>query len=373
MEHENFIIDIEGEEASDLYPDLISLEVELDDELASMFRLRLAILQQPDGLWSYLDDARLRVWKRMTISAGFASGAEEVMSGYITHVKPEFAADPAQCNLEVWGMDGSVLMDREEKLKDWANKKDSDIASEIFRLYGFTPVVEDTKIVHDETVSTIIQRETDMQFLKRLALRNGLECYVEGTTGYFRPPRVKASPQPVLAVHFGEETNVNRFALEVNALTPTNVIMFQIDRINKEILEATAESGRQPALGSSDANDLLGAGMSPGRVYVGMNTATGNPEMSALCQGLFDQAEWFLTGEGEIAANHYEHVLKPRGTVTIKGVGETYSGVYYVSHVTHTFTADGYTQRFHVKRNALNPTGTEDFSAAASGLLSGLF
>jgi hypothetical protein len=56
-------------------------------------------------------------------------------------------------------------------------------------------------------------------------------------------------------------------------------------------------------------------------------------------------------------------VLKPRGTVTIKGVGETYSGVYYVAHVTHSFAADGYTQSFRVKRNGLMPTGAEEFSA----------
>ena len=47
---------------------------------------------------------------------------------------------------------------------------------------------------------------------------------------------------------------------------------------------------------------------------------------------------------------------------TIKGIGETHSGLYYVTHVTHIFTADGYLQRFRVKRNGLLPTGAEDFS-----------
>ena len=42
----------------------------------------------------------------------------------------------------------------------------------------------------------------------------------------------------------------------------------------------------------------------------------------------------------------------------IKGVGATYSGVYYVTHVTHTFTPNGYTQTFRAKRNALRPTGS---------------
>ena len=49
--------------------------------------------------------------------------------------------------------------------------------------------------------------------------------------------------------------------------------------------------------------------------------------------------------------------------VTIKGIGETHSGLYYVTHVNHIFTADGYIQRFRVKRNGLTPTGAESFSA----------
>ncbi len=93
--------------------------------------------------------------------------------------------------------------------------------------------------------------------------------------------------------------------------------------------------------------------------------------MTALAQGLYHEGTWFVTGEGEIAANDYGHVLKARRTVTIKGVGETYSGVYYVTHVTHSFTLDGYTQHFRVKRNGLMPTGAEEFSTAAA-LLDGL-
>ena len=54
--------------------------------------------------------------------------------------------------------------------------------------------------------------------------------------------------------------------------------------------------------------------------------------------------------------------------MTIKGIGETYSGIYYVTHVTHSFTAEGYTQYFRVKRNALMPTGAEDFSGGPAGL-----
>ncbi len=369
MENENISIEIDGEEVDDIfYQDLISAEVELDDELAGLFRLQMAIRQQADGVWTYIDDERLSVWKQVTITAGPESDMEELMSGYITHIKLEFDPDPSQCMLEISGMDGSILMDREEKLKDWPNKKDSDIAAEIFGLYGFSPEVEDTEVIHDEAVSTIIQRETDMQFLMRLALRNGFECYVEGTNGYFGPLQLDESPQPLLAVHFGEESNLNSFLIEVNSIIPVNVSMSQIDRTNKEVLDVTVESAQQTALGDSGPVDVLALGMEPGKVNMGMNTVTGAPEMEALCQGLYHKSEWFVTGKGEISGNLYGHVLKPRKTVTIKGINETHSGVYYVSRVAHFFSTNGYIQTFSVKRNAIMPLGDEDFSSSGGGL-----
>ena len=103
----------------------------------------------------------------------------------------------------------------------WPNKKDSDIAREIFGLYGLTPEVDDTEVIHDEAVSTIVQRETDMQFLNRLAIRNGFECYVEGTTGYFRAPVLDDPPQPVLAAQFGGDTTLGDFSIEGNRRFPT--------------------------------------------------------------------------------------------------------------------------------------------------------
>jgi phage protein D len=372
MEQETFTITINGNEVSDLYQNLVSLEVELDDDLAAMFRLQMAIAPQSNGSWTYLDDERFRVWQPVTITAGLESGTEELISGYITHVKPSFTPNITQCTLDIWGMDNSVLMDREEKLKDWPNKKDSDIAAEVFSQYGLTPETEDTPAIHDEAISTTIQRETDMQFLRRLALRNGFECYVEGKKGYFRSPQIDSPPQPVLAVHFGDETNVQQFSLEVNALTPANVTMFQIDRTTKEILDVTTESSQQAALGEIDALGLLTAGMNPGVVVVGGVVATGQPEMTALCQGLYDQGSWFVTGIGEVTANDSGYVLKAKQTVTIKGIGEIYSGIYYITHVTHSFTSEGYTQSFRVKRNGLLPTGAEEFSASG-GLLGGLF
>jgi phage protein D len=372
MVNDSFVIEINGEEATDLYEDLVGLEVELCHTMPATFQLNVALYRQPEtGKWLHLDDERLRVWNRVAIHVGFVgSGHEELMRGYITRVTPRFAASEEQSVLEVAGMDGSVLMDREERLKDWPNKKDSDIAREIFGRYGFTAAVEDSEVVHDEALSTVIQRETDLEFLQRLAKRNGCHCYVEGTTGYFRPVPVHHRPQPVLAAHFGAETNLVHFTATVDALRPADIAMYQLDRFDKEVLVAEVGSGTREPLGRLDAAGLRGDGVEAGRIYVARNAATGAPEMTALCQEVFRAGSWFVEGEGEIDALAYAHVLRPRELVTIRGVGETYSGVYYVCFVRHVLSRGSYTEYFRVKRDALLPTGDEDFSTTGGpGLL----
>jgi hypothetical protein len=94
-----------------------------------------------------------------------------------------------------------------------------------------------------------------------------------------------------------------------------------------------------------------------------MSVATGAAEMTALCRGLFHRGQWFVAVEGAVDATRYGHVLRPRRSVPIKGVGETYSGMYYVTHVKHRFTDCSYAQEFRARRNALRVTGDEPFEA----------
>lgn len=365
MKNENITIIINHKEASDLYKDVLNIEVELDEELAAMFRLTIEMEQRNDGSWKYLDDERFTAWTTISIQAGFENSLDDLIDGYITHVRPFFDTDLSKCKLEIWGMDKSVAMDREEMLKNWPNKNDSDIAREVFKEYGFNVNnVKDTSVVHDEAISTIIQRETDMQFLKRLALRNGYECYVEGDEAYFGPPLLDDKhPQPDLAVNSGNDTNLNTISIEVDALRPTNIAAAQIERMNKQTIDVVIEETDKKLLGPSGQGALLKNGIKPAKIHTAKNVTTGNAEMASICRGLFDEASWFVTAEGEVDANAYGHVLKPRKTVAIKGIGETYSGVFYVSHVTHSFATGGYTQFFKAKRNALKPAKNKNMAS----------
>jgi phage protein D len=354
MARVRLLLEVDGQEAADLYPDITQVEVELDEDEPAVFRIELTVALGSDGAWSHVDDERLAPWKRVVIQVGFDDGFESLVSGYVTRIDTTFEADLARCRVELWGVDGAALLDRTERLRAWPDKKDSDIAGAIFTEYALTPTVDATSPVHGAAVSTIVQRETDLQFLRRLARRNGFECFVEDGNGYFRAPPPPTDSQPVLAVHFGEQTTVAAFAVRLDARTPTDIGMFQLDRAEKTMLSTMVTSG-----------------LSPTEAFVAMNASTGLAEMQPLCQSLYDRSDWFVTGEGVVDGIRYGNVLRPRRPVTIKGVGERHSGVYAVSHVTHTIDAGGYAQRFRVKRNALRPTGAEDFGDSGT-MLGGL-
>jgi phage protein D len=374
MRPDNLMVEIGGEPVEGFDADLLSLEVELDDELAGMARLTVPMLLGGDRTWRHLDDPALTIWQKMEVTAGLEGETRRLFAGYVTQVRPDFGPGLDQCRLHVWGMDASVLLDRTHQTRAWPDHRDSEVAKALIEEVGLSADVVDTETVHHASASTVMQCGTNMQLLRRLAARNGFECFVDGDTGYFRPPALNDAPQPELKVHAGapDGTNVNWFALEVNALTAANVAMSQIDTVSGNITSVRVDSAAQRALGARRSNSFLLPGMVPGLVDAGQVVAGGRLAMNELCQAVYDEGEWFVTGEGEVSANHYGGVLMPRSTVTVSGVGETYSGVYYVTHVTHSFTPQGYLQTFRVKRNALLPTGSEQFSGAGSGLPTGV-
>ena len=359
-------ITINEEPAPDLFTFLLEMEVEEDHRLASILRIKLAANRQKDGLWTFLDDDRIKPWNKVKISVNLSGDEVELIDGYITQLKTHIDVDESSSFLEIWGMDATSLMSLEEKRKDWPNKTDSDIAREIFQNYNLTPEVEDTLLVHDEAISTIIQRETDIEFLKRLARRNGFECSVKGEIGYFRRPVLTEAPQPVLAAQFGPETNLFYFDARINALRPTAVEMHQIDTIGKEIQDAVVDSTEQRQLGRDHALSIALLSSITPRLFVKHAVVTSQPEMENLCRALFNEAQWLIEATAEIDSVLYGAILQAKHLVPIKGVGEVFSGTYYVTKVKHFFTYDRYTQRFNARRNAMAPAGPDDFSGNGS-------
>ena len=72
-------------------------------------------------------------------------------------------------------------MNLTEKVKEWVDVTDADVANAIFGDYGITPSDQNTaddSPSHTESGHSLMQRGSDIQFLRTLARRNGKVCRV---------------------------------------------------------------------------------------------------------------------------------------------------------------------------------------------------
>jgi phage protein D len=346
------------------------IEVEDHAAMADMMRLRLAVAVKEDGSgWTLLDESLFTRLANLKLSVTVGSGsAVPLINAYVIEVDTDFSSSPHGSELVVTAMDPTVLMHLDEKVKAWNNMMDSDVASSIFSDagYRFTPVVESTKWSRHENDHTLMQRGTDIQFLRQLADRNGYECFVElndagEVEGHFHPPKHDAQPQGTLTVNMGSATNVNRFRAKYDMLGPAKAKASTIDPSDKSVQKSQADDatqaggmGEQATVPSDRPRTVLLSGL--GMAQSG--------EVQRFAQSVVDKSSWSIVAEGEVNTVAYGGTLKAKKPVMVRGVGRQFSGRYYVERVLHQIGADGtYTQKFTLRRNATGLTGSENFKS----------
>jgi hypothetical protein len=338
-------------------------EIEIDCSLdqASVFRIRFGITKTEIGDWSILDLDPFRPLLPVSIRIQEGVGPPEaVVNGYVTEHRVTYADEPGAATLDVSCMDATLLMNMTETVMSWPDMPDSVIASAIFGEHGIVPQVDPTSPVLTEPDGTTIQRGTDIRFLKRLAARNGFDCYVQPEPvsgidfGYFRTRRLVGVPQAVLSVSFGEDTNVQDFTIRYEAAKPTTALAVGLDVATKTPQPALAPAALELPLGIEGA---LLRELPPGVVRPADTALPRTAELQNAIQALVNRSAWAVTAEGTVGSD--VSVLRPGGIVNIRGLGRLYNGSYYVTRVRHKIAAGDYTQRFEARRNALTETGAE--------------
>ncbi|RME42946.1 MAG: phage late control D family protein [Chloroflexi bacterium] len=350
----------------DLRDRIVQIELEEHADMADMLRLTLAVGVREKGRgWSVLDNdvfARLTpIQLRIAVGSG---SVQTLFNGYVIETGAQLSDRPGQSRMTVVAMDASVLMLLEEKTRSWPNMSDSSIAAAIFSEHGFTPQVDATQPVRSESDVVVQQCAADMPFLKQLAARNGYECKVVPNPhtgqneGHFHPPRLNDAPQMTLSVNFGDATNVEEFEIRYDMLRAAAVRAQDIDIHSLQVQEARSESLSWETLGAIPA--LASERPRIRRLKTVGLAETG--ELQTYAQALVDR--WALaaiSAQGALRPAQAGQVLRARRPVLVRGAGPNFSGLYYVTRVTHLITSDSYSQRFTLYRNALGLTGQESF------------
>jgi phage protein D len=371
---------------NDFYGDVVSLTVEESVAAPGTFNLQMVSRKQEDGSWGYLDDERFALYNKVTIKIGFTGGGglfgaigslfgasnsndglSTVFDGYVTAIDLSLGSTRATTFVEVSGMDTSVLMSLEEKIAPWANMADSDIVQQILGDYDVNVTADTTATVHQDNDTTILQRSTDLEFVRELARKNGLEFYFETDdqngkiTGFFQAPQLDGTPQADLIIQLGDQSNLKSFSAHLSGQRPLNVKTQQMDIKSNSPNTAQVSDTALTTLGKKDASALIGDAIdalvtpkeAPAQMLVLGTPTSDATELTTIAQAVRDEAGWLITATGEVNSDAYQAVLRPRRLVLVKGAGNSFNGKYYVTKVVHEITVDGnYTQKFEARRNA---------------------
>jgi phage protein D len=373
MAEVSFELRVGGQPAADeLLESVQAIEVEDHAEQADMLRLRLATAVERDGgRWSVLDSGLFGRLQNVKVAAKVGSGrAEPLIDAYVVDVRASFSNEPGRSTVEVVGMDASVLLQLEERVKRWPDQSDSQIASAIFSEAGLRGEVDDTQPVRSSQHQTTIQRGNDLRFLRHLAQRNGFEAYVEVGSdgrgvGHFHAPRLEEQPQGVLNVNMGPDTNVDGFNARHDQIGPTTARATGFDVGGRQDQTADAQSSQRKRLG---AQSTVPADK-PRKVLLSNTGLADSGELQTATQAVVDRSAMSLTAEGTLYGADYGAALKAKRPVLVRGVGQEFSGTWYVTRVLHELGGEGYAQRFALRRNASGVTRQENFAgsdAAAS-------
>jgi phage protein D len=381
----------------DLYTAVTSLEVEEAMDLPAAVQLTVPIARSSDGDLVYVADGRLAPLTNLAVVAtlggnGAAAGmggavgaiastfgggtgprAQCIFDGYVLSHKIRLETGITNSRLVVWGQDASWLMNLTEKVKEWVDLTDADVANAIFSDYGITPAdhnAEDDSPSHTEAGHSLMQRGSDIQFLRTLARRNGKVCRVVCAdkpgkrTGYFAKPRLDGDPVVAITVNDPENWTVNSLDIEWDATRPTSVVARQAlftDSDPDGVSADTSDSGFPP-LGDRGLADFTGK---PLTVLLAAPVDDGG-ELTLRARSVLRESAWFVRCEGDADAERLGVILRAGMLVAISGIGALHSGRYLVWSVRHTISPDAHSMRFALVRNAVGATPASGAGGLAS-------
>ncbi|MEW6104854.1 MAG: contractile injection system protein, VgrG/Pvc8 family [Bacillota bacterium] len=248
--------------------------------------------------------------------------------------------------------EGHKLADK-AKSRVWKNLKYSDIARQIAQEHNLKPVVEDTKIAHEQVAQT---NQTDLNFLKELAEKINFQCYEENGELHFHSKRLDAKPTLAFAYYNGEYGNLVNFEpVEKTLSEPNEVAVSGVDPMEKKPFIAKANDSNVERDAVAEGTYLYD-GASGSETFKPGETGKKVASTARTPSEAKQQADaGFKKAEEETVEASIETVGEPRlrakQVVTLYGLGKRYSGNWYVKNVRHV-VGQGYRCFATLERNA---------------------
>jgi phage protein D len=326
-------------------------EVDLSLGAAGRFSFSIANTFNADAQEFLAGQGRSELLQLLTFGApieiavgyGDTQGLPTLITGVITQITTSFG-EGGSPELTVSGYDHAFPMMGGKNTDAWTKKRDSEVVQLIASFHNLETDAASTKDQHEQIEQN---QESDLEFINKLAKRNGCEVYVVGRKLNFRPPQNQGDG--VVTLEWGK--GLLSFKPDGNlAGQVSGVEVYGWDvKAKKEIIGRAKDIKHGPR--QQSPADELGHILRKQPLLRVRQPVFSAAEATSRAEALLkEQTEQFLTGEGETIGLPE---VRPDRNVTLLGLGRKFSRTYYVEQTTHHFGSDGYRTRFKVKGSAI--------------------
>ncbi|MGP1372852.1 MAG: VgrG-related protein [Almyronema sp.] len=345
-----------------LLEDVLQVSVDQSLHLPSMFTLVIKNSyfsgQSEEDPWQH--ERLFQIGK--TVKIGFISSTTEssefenatedwVLEGEITGIESHFTSG-SQAPIVVRGYDISHRLHRGRYNRSFQNMTDTDIVNKIVGEVGIpTGTIDQTQgpfgysDVNESNGYTFQHNQTNMEFMRQLATRNGFELFVQAGKLNFRKPKVDAS------LELKWLRNLHSFRVRVTSAEQVSGVEVRgWDYSTKQPIISSKNKGQvltqnQYGEGRQTSTSFKGKPPTPKMVLVNQPVSV-SKQADLLAQAICDElASEFVHADAEAEGNP---AICPGKTIKLSDLGK-YSGEYYVTEACHTFQERTYLTEFSIR------------------------
>jgi phage protein D/phage baseplate assembly protein gpV len=269
---------------------------------------------------------------------------ESLIEGEITAIEVHFNAK-SEAPIVIRGYDISHRLHRGRYNRSFLNETDSDIVKKIAKEVG---IKADRNVqASGEPHEYVFQEnQTNMEFLRERAACIGFELFIQGQELYFRQP----SSQDTLELKW--LLNISSFSTRITSAEQVSEVEVRSwDYTQKRLISATAsaeslitETGNERGSSTSTKFDL---DRKPPKMTVVDRPVFTAKQAEKMAQALCDELGGeFIYADAKAEGNPK---IRPGKIVKLTGMGDRFSGKYYITETRHFYSQRIYKTDFSVR------------------------
>jgi phage protein D len=322
-----------------------------------------------------LDNFDLSLFERADLRAG---AVLEVSWGYPGNMAPPRRVVVKSLkgfqSLTLEGLAASALLNQHARARAWKTVKRSDVVRDVAREHGYDG--ELASIVDSaEVLDTVNQAaETDARLLRRLALREGFEFFVDDSGLHWGPRQAQQAPARVFT-WYSDPGAGDVLSINVESDLIARVGRSEVrgrDPKTRADVEASATSAQvdRPTLGT--IVEVVDPRTGTTSLEQRNATASVRPATSGTAAGAEREAAARFTKAEQNAVKLSMQVvgdptLRAKTVVELRGVPAFLAGKYYVTQAKHTLSASGYVVALELTRDAPGERRSSEPAQAQGG------